>query len=182
MLKKGLTKKQAPIQFANDKLNIIVVEGHNKAASVVGPAELPLDLTLNVALFFRGWDAVVKVYQVPAPKVVSQVVVVEVRHLHIRFNPRQATHVFREGIGLHASGIDPVVEQLLADAVVCIKGGDFLYIPDFGVELDHRIVVPVSHLEHPLVLVNTNLLKGNMLHLSDGPHLVPSHRNRKPVE
>ncbi len=120
--------------------------------------------------------------QVPAPKIVFEVVHMEVGYLAVRFDICQASHIFGQRIGLHASGVHPVIEQLLADAVVCIKGGDFLYISNLGVELDHCVVVPIGHLEHPLVLVHSDFFKGDVFHFRNGSHLVPSYRNGEPVE
>ena len=83
---------------------------------------------------------------------------------------------------LHASSIDPVIKQLLSEAVLRVEGGDFLDVPDLGEQLHHVVVVPIGHLKHLLLFVNTDFLKGNMLHLGDGPKFGPSNCDRKAVE
>ena len=147
----------------------IIIEGDDKATCIVRAAKFALDLPLNVYLFLRCGDAVVEVDKIAAPKVITQVVVVEVGDLHVSFNPRQAAKIFGQRVVLDTSGIAAVVEELLADAVLWIKGRDALNVLNLGELADHLFIVPICDLEHLLLLIDTHTLKGYMLHPGDLP-------------
>ena len=169
-------------RFQRRGLGCIVVEGYNEATSVVGSRKLAFDLSLDVALLFGGRDAVIKVYQVTAPKVVAEVVVVEVRHLYVCLNPSVPPDVFGQRIVLHACCIHTIVKQLLSEAVLRVECRYLFDVAHLREQLHHVVVVPVSHLKHLVLFVNPNLLERHMLHLGNRSQLGPSNRNRKAVE